>query len=388
MFAIDIAGHARSWHPCLRDARIGRTSGKYPITGIAMLKRLATALLLVGIAALPAAAQTYPGAEWARTTPEAAGWDTALLAEAHDYSDRVGSATLLIIQHGVIVASWGDITDRLELHSMRKSLLNALIGIAVNDKKINLNATLGQLSIDDTPPALTPEEKQATVQELLESRSGIYHIALYETRGEQRRRPTRFSHPPGTFWYYNNWDFNALGTIYEHAEKQSIYDAFQAQIATPLGMQDYRPKDGRYVTGSASIHPAYTFHMSARDLARFGLLYLHQGVWKDPAGHAWQIVPGPWVHDSTQPISLSYLNTGYGYLWWTAFPDRFAEVMDMPPGGFWADGAKGQWVAIDPADDLVIVHQTDGETVTNKQFGHMMWLILRAAHSPNPGQDP
>jgi CubicO group peptidase (beta-lactamase class C family) len=62
--------------------------------------------------------------------------------------------------------------------------------------------------------------------------------------------------------------------------------------------------------------------------------------------------------------------------------------MDMPPGGFWADGVKGQFVAVDPASDLVVVHQTNGSTVTEKQFGHLMWLILRAAHAPDPGKDP
>jgi CubicO group peptidase (beta-lactamase class C family) len=346
------------------------------------------ALLLATLHTPHAFAQTYPAAEWARTTPDAAGWDAALLDEAQRYAKGIGTATLMIVRHGVVVASSGDISERLELHSMRKSLLSAMIGIAVSEKKISRNATLAELGIDDNEPSLSAEEKQATVQDLLEARSGVYHPALYETAGEKRRRPQRHSHPPGSFWYYNNWDFNTLGTIYEQAEKQTIFDAFQARIATPLGMQDYRPKDGRYVTGADSIHPAYPFHMSARDLARFGLLYLHQGVWQDSAGHARQVVPAAWVHDSTQPISTTYLPSGYGYLWWTAYPARFAEVMDMPPGGFWADGARGQFIAVDPADDLVVVHQTHGASVSNKQFGHMMWLILRAAHSANPGHDP
>ena len=353
-----------------------------------MLKRLITALLLAGLVHFPAAAQTVPGTEWARTTPQMAGWDASLVDEARSYSQQIGTASFMIVQHGVVIASWGDITDRLELYSIRKSLLSALIGIAVDQKKIDLSSTLSQLGIDDNPPSLTPAERQATVRELLEARSGVYHAALYEMPSEKRRRPTRGSHPPGTFWYYNNWDFNTLGSIYEQAEKQSIFNAFQAHIAIPLGMQDYRLRDGRHLTGPDSIHPAYPFRMSARDLARFGLVYLHHGVWQDSAGRDMRIVPAAWVHDSTQPISATYLDTGYGYLWWTAFSDSWAEVMDMPPGGFWADGVKGQFVAVDPASDLVVVHQTNGSTVTEKQFGHLMWLILRAAHAPDPGKDP
>ena len=68
--------------------------------------------------------------------------------------------------------------------------------------------------------------------------------------------------------------------------------------AEPIGMQDYRPADGVYFTGPASVYPAYPIRMSARDLARFALLYLHDGRWKDR-----QIVPAQWVHDSVKACS-------------------------------------------------------------------------------------
>ena len=216
---------------------------------------------------------------------------------------------------------------------MRKSLLSALIGIAVAEHRIDLDASLAQLGIDDVPPALTPEEKQASVRDLLASRSGVYHVALYETEGERRNRPPRGSHPHGTFWYYNNWDFNALGAIYEHAEGQTIFNAFQTRIARPLGMQDYRPADGRYVTGSESAIPAYPFHMSARDLARFGLLYLHGGRWGER-----QVVPAAWVADSTAPRSITSIGSGYAFLWWTGWEGR-----GSPGHGCAAPGILGGW---------------------------------------------
>ncbi len=101
-----------------------------------------------------------------------------------------------------------------------------MIGIAVDERKIDLNASIGSLGIDDNAPSLTEAEKAATVADLLKARSGIFHAALYETPGMARLRPPRGSHSPGTFWYYNNWDFNALGTIYERAVGQSIFTAF------------------------------------------------------------------------------------------------------------------------------------------------------------------
>ncbi len=340
---------------------------------------LAAILLLLG----RAQAQPAPGADWPRTTPDAAGWSTSTLAEAHDYAQGIGTASLLIVQHGRVVDSLGAVDRRLEVHSVRKSLLSALIGIAVAGHRIDLDATLAQLGIDDVPPALTPEEKQATVQDLLASRSGVYHVALYETEGERENRPPRGSHPHGTFWYYNNWDFNALGTIYEHAIGQSIFTAFLTQVAQPIGMQDYRPADGRYVTGADSSLPAYPFHMSARDLARFGLLYLHGGRWGDR-----QVVPTAWVTESTTPRSITKIGSGYADLWWTGWAGRGVPIMGLPAGAFWADGAEGQFVVVDPADDLVVVHQTDGDRVPRRKFGHLMWLIRRAAHAPDAGPDP
>jgi CubicO group peptidase (beta-lactamase class C family) len=244
----------------------------------------ALTLLAAIIAAVPLTTQAsaedrFPGAAWEHATPTQSGWSDEKLAEAHALSDRLHLTSFMTVHHGLVVAEWGDTSKRTELASVRKSLLSALYGIAVAKHQISLDSTMASLAIDDSPPRLTETEKMATVRMLLQARSGIYHAALYETSGMAPARPTRGSHPPGTFWYYNNWDFNALGTIYEQATKTGIYDALAQEIASPIGMQDYRPQDGEYFTGRESIHRAYPLRMSARDLARFALLYLHNGNW-------------------------------------------------------------------------------------------------------------
>ena len=154
----------------------------------------------------------------------------------------------MVVHNGAVVAEWGDIAAETELASVRKSLLSALIGIAVERKELELSRTIGSLGIDDNEPSLTAEEKTATVRDLLQSRSGVYHAALYESRAAADARPARHSHKAGTFWYYNNWDFNTLGTIYERAARSSIFDAFEREIARPIGMQDYQRTDGSYFT--------------------------------------------------------------------------------------------------------------------------------------------
>jgi CubicO group peptidase (beta-lactamase class C family) len=73
------------------------------------------------------------------------------------------------------------------------------------------------------------------------------------------QKPPRGSLAPGTFWYYNNWDFNTLDYIYEKAMGTKIFDAFYREIAQPIGMQDYKPRDGHYVSIADTRFPAYPF---------------------------------------------------------------------------------------------------------------------------------
>ena len=330
----------------------------------------------------PTLSNTFPGKEWAHTTTAAAGWDAARTKRATDYLSDIGATSALVIQHGVIVAEGGDTAARTEIHSCRKSFLSALIGIAVQRGQMHLDDTLASLDIDDNKPSLTPEEKQATVHMLLEARSGVYHEAEYETTGMAEKRPERGSHPPGTFWYYNNWDFNTLGAIYEKSVGHSIYESLATEIATPIGMQDFRAKDGHYVRGPESRFPAYPMRMSARDMARFALLYLHGGNW---AGT--QIIPAQWVADSAHPWSDTE-SGGYGYLWWTAdsaTPSHHPDYV-FPPGSFWLEGHLGQYAVVVPSLDLIVVVRVDSDrtrsVVHKRQMAELMKLVVAAA-SPN-----
>ena len=315
-----------------------------------LLAPLVAALLLCHGAL--AQQQWLPGADWDRLSPAKSGWSEAGLGEAKQQADRMHATGVMIVHHGAVVGEWGDTQKRTELASVRKSFLSALIGIAVAEGTISLDSTMAQLGIDDNPPSLTDVEKAATVRMLLQARSGVYHPALYETAAMAKARPPRGSHAPGTFWYYNNWDFNVLGAVYEHATGIGIYDALDRQIAKPIGMQDYRPSDGIYYAGADSIHRAYPIRMSARDLARFCLLYLRNGTWGGK-----QIVPAPWVAESTRPYSDAGRDRGYGYLWWTAAPQPHAGLFGE--GWFLALGAGGQYGFVKPSVDLVVVLRVD-----------------------------
>jgi CubicO group peptidase (beta-lactamase class C family) len=243
----------------------------------------------------------YPGEHWHKVeTPEQLGWSSEKLAEARTYSKQIGSAAVMIVDDGVVVDAWGDISRRFQCHSMRKSLMSAYIGVHVDEGNIDLSTTLEDLGVDALEPSLTAEEKQATVGDLIKARSGIYIPALGESPGMRAMRPKRHSHPPGSFWYYNNWDFNALGTIFERETGTGIFKEFETRFAKPLQMEDFDVSYCRYLSstdyqnGPYSPHRYYLFRVSARDMARFGLLYLREGQWQ-----AQRIVSANWIKEST-----------------------------------------------------------------------------------------
>ncbi|MGB3503653.1 MAG: serine hydrolase [Mesorhizobium sp.] len=286
---------------------------------------------------------------WETVDPAAAGWSVEGLNAAKTVSKALKPTALVIVQDGKIVAAWGEPARKVNAASVRKSLMSALYGIAVAEGKIDLSSTLEELGIDDRLPSLTPQEKRASVRDLITARSGIYHRAANETADMKRKRPERGSHAPGTFWFYNNWDFNALGTIYRQATGEDIFESFARRIARLTGMEDFSVGDGRYAFHPASDHPAYTFRLSARDAARFGQLFLDGGRW---GGR--QIVPEAWIKESTTAYShAKRLRQGYGYMWWVLPADIWGN------GAFYASGYGGQVIAVLPAKRLVVVQTVD-----------------------------
>jgi hypothetical protein len=276
--------------------------------------KLLLATLFLTASSLLADEAPYPGRVWKTVTPEEAGWSGALLRIAWAYAEQLQVADVLIVQDGVIVGQFGVIAQPRPVSGIRTSLLNSLYGIAINNKQIDTNRTLASLKIDDSPDPLTDTEKQAKISDLLQCRPGVYHPAAVEPPTMKQTRPARGSHPPGSFFFSSNWDFDVLGTIYTQATHNDLFTDFDRLIAKPLRFQDFVvSRDTKYTQGKDSTHPFFSFQLSARDLARFGLLYLRRGVW---SGNS-TVVPGAWIDLSTVAVSVPTgleLNGTYGYL--------------------------------------------------------------------------
>lgn len=340
--------------------------------------RLALAAALFALIFEPSQAQSWQA--WA--SPESAGFDAAQLEEAHAYADELQSGAVMVVYKGRVLAAWGDVERKFKAHSVRKSLVSALYGILVDEGEIDLDDTLRELGIDDDI-RLTEQESGARVRDLIAARSGVYLPAAYAPSVQDRNRPERDGHAPGTNWFYNNWDFNVAGVVLEQATGKSLYELFNELIAEPIGMEDYHIDDGFVVyEPSKSRYPAHTFGISTRDLARFGQLYLQEGQWNGA-----QIISSEWIRESTSTISDFGNGDGYGYMWWVHEPGSIGASFPATNQYqlFLGRGTGGQVVLVIPEAEIVIVHR--GDTDHNRNVsGGSVWRLVDTILATRTGQ--
>lgn len=306
---------------------------------------------VLGLAGAAAAASLVPGAAFAARSGRFA---KAGLTAFRDEARKLGVKALVVNRGGRTVLSDGDVATPSRVASIRKSFVSALYGIAAAKGKVDLDAHIGDLGVQDYTP-LTDLERSATVRQLLQARSGIYLPTAAETEAMKAARPARGSKAPGSFWYYNNWDFNVLGELYQRQTGQGLFVALEHELTRPLGFEDFDPlQHARWYYDPASPRfPAYNLFMSARDLAKFGQLFLDNGQ-RDGK----QLVPAAWVAESTRSYSdtgRTGLLAGYGYMWWVAT----APGGPIPAGTYTAAGNGGRYIVVMPELQTVVAIQPD-----------------------------
>jgi len=364
------------------------------------LSLLATLLasFLIPSAHSQAAENSSPGANWETVNRESISYSslrldalTALLKAEH-------TTAMLVAVHGKIIFQYGDVSYVSQIASVRKSVLSMLYGNYVETGKIDLQKTVKDIGLTDVHPFL-PIEERATLEQLLAGRSGIY-IATEKPgpHGPESFQPYRGSQLPGNYFTYNEWDFNAAGTAFEKFTGKNIYDALESDLARPIGMQDFdRARQVKVSNLPYSVHESYPMYLSTRDMARLGQLMLRHGNWNGK-----QVIPDDWVRYSTllwtpfqdiQPSSLreyaSPERWGFGLMWWVWDEPAFLQRAWTGPmqSAFIAMGSAGQYIAVLPAQDMVIAHKVDlanykGQ-VTPLQWDAILNLVLASSCEDN-----
>ena len=324
------------------------------------LLRSAIGSLAIALLVALTPAQTFPGDAWEPIgDPETVGYSRGGLRILRKYVESLDITGMLVTVGGKVLFQHGNLEETGYVASVRKSVLAMLYGKYVAEGTIDLDRTVGDLGLTDGG-TLLPIELNATVEDLITARSGIYHLAS-NSGDATASAPERGSQEPGTYQLYNNWDFNAAGAAFEKMTGTDIYDALEKDLARPIGMQDFdRSLQVKSGNSERSQYLAYHMRLSARDMARLGHLLLCEGRWGDQ-----QIIPSDWVARITSavtpleemhPTSWRKRAYGYGYMWWVwDGPDAQEELR----GAYTADGAYGQWITVLPALDMVISIKTD-----------------------------
>jgi len=319
------------------------------------------------------------GSEWEKAAPEACGFDPETLAKIPEMirSKNMGTTGLMIVAGGRVIYTFGDVEQVSYIASCRKSVLSMLYGKYVKNGTIRLDETVEDLGIDDVG-GLLPREKLATVRDLISARSGCYHPASNPGGIPEGKVLERGVTEHGTKFVYNNWDFNVAGTVFEMKTKKSIYEAFDADLAKPLMLQDWDlSRHKRTGDVSRSVHLAYHFHLSTRDMAKLGELMLRDGKWNGE-----QLIPAEWIRESTSPVTPFPNGGGYGYLWWL---ESYEQFPDATRGAFSAYGMYGQRISVFPALDMVVAHKSAGNKkhpTRGSDYKALIRLILSAYEGP------
>ncbi len=275
------------------------------------------------------------------------------------------SLAFVAVQGGRLVAErYGPGVDRdttLISWSMAKSVTHALLGMLVGDGRL-----------DPSAPAAVPEwadpadpRHAITVDDLLAMRSGLHFVEDYvdDTAsdclemlwGAGADDMAHFAaglpleHPIGTHFNYSSGTTNILSRLVgslaagrddgAQAGAAAITGFLQDRLLDPLGMRSATAKCDAAGTWVGSSY----LYATARDFARFGLLYLRDGVWDDR-----RLLPENWVDSARTLRSVDPENGwGYGHHWWVRVDDEL--------GTFWANGYEGQMICCVPALDLVVV---------------------------------
>jgi CubicO group peptidase (beta-lactamase class C family) len=331
----------------------------------------------------------WPTAGWRTAAPTDHGIDSAALAQVEDQVDTgyPQVRSVLVVRHGYLVYEryWHglDETAGHDVRSVTKSVIGALVGIAIADGKIkSLDQTIGELLPTQLPQDADPRLAGVTVRQLLTMTSGLagddqslggdanLEDAMWKSPDWVRHiLGRRLQADPGTRFAYSSASSHLLSAIVANASGRSTLAFARAKLFDPLGIRTngaYEPVLNKVDAATVKAYQrasvawpvdpqgyhygAALLRLPARDLAKFGYLYLNGGRWEGK-----QLIPADYVAAATSPDGSSpNLSMGYGWLWWVAIEDGHRV--------FFARGYGGQFIHVVPDLDLVTVVTSDAET--------------------------
>ncbi|WOJ95475.1 serine hydrolase [Congregibacter brevis] len=328
----------------------------------------------------------WPNGDANATQPVPTTLNAEALTQASDWafnreSEEQDTLSLLVIHEGKIIheryADGVDQTTRTRTWSTAKSIAATLIGMRVDSGKMALDAPL-KMDWSPTLPGGEDPRNAITLRHLLNMSSGLYPIDSFNMEyatgsglsywagassvdGARNRGLVR---KPGTSWDYENYDtLLAVKAFKDTLASATAYLEFpRKRLLDRIGMHNTLLSTDRFGDFILSSQ-VYT---NARDLGRFGLLYLNNGVWDGE-----RLISEKWIEFSRTPAPASApRGNDYGAQWWLV-PDK--RKNEVPADAYSTAGNRGQYVIIDPSHDLIIVRRG----LDYGKQGFNRWDLLR-----------
>ena len=318
----------------------------------------------------------FPGKEWETASPESQGVDPAKLQEAVSLLGRTvgadGTRELVIIRNGRVIWRGDDIDKMHGVWSFTKVFTSTALGLLIDDGKCTLDTRAR-----DFLPAMAAAYPEVTLRHFTTMTSG-YRAVGDEPQGSYKHGPsvTPFAPnpdplfmPPGSKFAYWDSAMNQFANVLTRIAGEPLEDLLQRRIAGPIGMNrekwdwgDWGKVDGIVVNGGSG-NKSGPIKISAREAARFGLLFLNRGNWNGR-----QLLSARWVEEATRvqvPATVPHgfaerAKSGpgeYGFNWWVngLKPDGQRKFPGAPPSTFCGAGHNNNYCFVIPEWNMVIV---------------------------------
>jgi CubicO group peptidase (beta-lactamase class C family) len=258
------------------------------------------------------------------------------------------------------------------IQSVTKSFVSALTGIAIEKKELpGVGERLCDLLPEYTDVLCNPQNRTITIRDVMNMSTGLKWDEVTYPYGHPKNSsmiayesadPIRYllSQPQTSKkeFAYNSYNHTLMSTVLRQATHLTNSDEYRQRLIEPLGITvyDLGESDDKGIIGDIFLRP--------RDMMKFGLLYLNDGVYNGK-----QLVPAWWIKESTSPAIMMEKDLGYGYFWWTKKFTYQERAVDC----FFAWGYGGQFIFVIPELGLVVVlNGTNWSTDPKKYYFDLM----------------
>jgi len=348
-----------------------------------------------GAATVFAAPPVFPGKTWQTAMPADVDMDSKLLRKARDYA-LTGGGSGMIVRHGKVVLTWGDLTQRYDLKSTTKSIGMIAVGLAIKDGKLKLDDP----AVKHHPGFGTPPESNAKTGWL--KQITLRHLATQTAGFEKPGGYRKLLFKPGTKWAYSDGGPNWLAECVTLVYKRDIEELMFERVGKPLEFtradlrwrkNAYRPAE---INGVVRREFGAGVHANVNAMARLGYLHLRNGRWKDE-----QILPKEFVQrvsrtdkavvglPEVDPKRYGNASDHYGLLWWN---NADGTLKNIPKDAYWSWGLYDSLIVVIPSLDVVVARA--GKSWKRSGGGHYDVLrpflepIVQAAKFPGISENP